>query len=119
MKWKINVSELEALLSLWLFHFRKDRGKSDSPGKEQRTRILGPNTSALKRDLRWWMIDEFNRGINYEGGRFGDLDDMAMGFCGIQDQADDELQYPDKLSAEGNRGLKDRLSTSNSKAPTQ
>jgi hypothetical protein len=80
--WTANAAEIEALLSLWLFHVReierselhirelereKMRQKSGSGDEgdwlrlgqtslqRQQIQFLGPDVPSLRRDLRWWI----------------------------------------------------------------
>lgn len=73
-KWKADTTEIEAALSLWLFHIRKMEGKSmgnetsntfkggdwlqrDVELRRQISRVLGPNTEGLRGDIGWWVGD--------------------------------------------------------------
>ncbi|KAI5807770.1 hypothetical protein BZA77DRAFT_255946 [Pyronema omphalodes] len=88
-KWRIRVSELEALLSLWMFDFQSYPTVLDSFKSNSRTRVLGPRTSGLNRDLRWWMSDDVNRGINRTGRRnVPTRPDLTIGFRGLDTYAE-------------------------------
>jgi ankyrin repeat protein len=82
-KWKIKVPELEALLSLWLFDFQTHPIILESFRSNARTRVLGPKTPGLDRDLDWWMSDDVNRGINRTGHSVPARPDLTIGFCGV------------------------------------
>ncbi|KAI5819248.1 hypothetical protein BZA77DRAFT_377736, partial [Pyronema omphalodes] len=87
-KWRIRVSELEALLSLWMFDFQSYPTVLDSFKSNSRTRVLGPRTSGLNRDLRWWMSDDVNRGINRTGRNVPTRPDLTIGFRGLDTYAE-------------------------------
>jgi len=72
--WTANAAEIEAVLSLWLFHVRDLERSShhklgkmnsgtldddwlragDPASRKQNIRFLGPDMAPLRRDLRWW-----------------------------------------------------------------
>ncbi|WYZ42190.1 hypothetical protein EsH8_V_001085 [Colletotrichum jinshuiense] len=84
-RWKAHSDEIEAALSLWLYtvhrHEHDEEGEStkapaarnsDSedddtwlrekgPAAESSLRLLGPDTEALRQDLKWWMPTEASR----------------------------------------------------------
>jgi hypothetical protein len=64
--WTTSEHDIEAILSLWMYHFQ-DRDQSNdkfkvaqpvsewtSPIRTPFRRVLGPDTNNLKRDLAWW-----------------------------------------------------------------
>jgi len=79
-EWVADATEIEAALSLWIFHIRKrqksraDEAKTtderhssdwlqeDMSLARKSTRLLGPDTEIFKRDLKWWIgdVEEFN-----------------------------------------------------------
>jgi hypothetical protein len=66
--WKTSEEDIEAILSLWIYHFKDEKqrelrdwkaGSKPSPFNPEliRTpfrRVLGPATDVLKADLSWW-----------------------------------------------------------------
>lgn len=73
-RWVVDTMQIEAVLSLWLFHIHEMRGiisrevdsteqvdkqgsESDIGAKLRIVRLLGPDTPDLRRDLGWWVSD--------------------------------------------------------------
>ena len=70
-RWVADATEIEAALSLWVFHIRSQESNAEQDrkgrdwlrkgdlGRETRFRqVLGPDTEALRRDLDWWIGPE-------------------------------------------------------------
>jgi len=101
--WTANTTEIEAALSLWIYHIRereRERKRSQRLRQDEETgegtgsdwlqedmslrtkniRLLGPDTANLRRDLRWWIGDvgEFIQPENLEG------DGQPLGFMGLE-----------------------------------
>jgi hypothetical protein len=96
-KWKADATEIEAALSLWIFHIRemeaerkgKETAKSfkgnwlqrDVKLRRQISRVLGPDTADLRRDIVWWIGD----GVVLPGShdnRVRDVRGVPGGFSG-------------------------------------
>jgi hypothetical protein len=102
-EWKADAAEIEAALSLWMFHLHDSENKDIERKNAQRknkepcdwlrlgdttmgtrgSRVLGPDTKALRRDLSWWI----SGGI---GQMIADIDDsedagqLTIGFIGFE-----------------------------------
>lgn len=57
-KWKADETQVDAVLSLWLFAFT-DGGIDELPGN-RRIQLLGLNTVSLYRDCSWWIKENVN-----------------------------------------------------------
>ena len=76
--WEIEIRDIEAALSLWLFAtLEEHQEKYRCLGAGESMHLLGPSTESLRRDLRWWsdgrptriMIAKEIRGEVIGGGR--------------------------------------------------
>lgn len=64
-RWVVNLGQIEAVLSLWMYSVKQSEGILDDVGdarlrsgkvnRKPTTRPLGRSTPLLRRDLRWWM----------------------------------------------------------------
>lgn len=64
--WSAPEKDIEALLSLWMYHFKRQHQRGGDSGDMRSVseksglirapfrRVLGPNTEVLKTDLAWW-----------------------------------------------------------------
>lgn len=105
--WTMNSSQVDAALSLWLFHIRNGAGNDSRGGPagdwlrkdkglmRKICRVMGSRAShAGERDIRWWIghfedftsphtkVDETHRQTTYPFG--------PIGFVGIATKTDDE-----------------------------
>jgi hypothetical protein len=93
-KWKTNATDIEAALSLWIFHIHYTKTKSktnkiesgddsdwlrrDVEPKREIIRLLGSDTKELRRDINWWIGD----GIVGDNTNNSDLGE-SIGFTGV------------------------------------
>lgn len=69
-KWKADLAEIEAVLSLWMFSVSKEEEsssrldkkdkkdeflRSGKASRQQSIRLLGPSTPSSRRDMKWWI----------------------------------------------------------------
>lgn len=64
-RWVVNLGQLEAVLSLWMYSVKQSEISLDELGdawlrsgkgsRKATIRLLGQSTPLLRRDLRWWM----------------------------------------------------------------
>ncbi|KAF4456663.1 ankyrin repeat protein [Fusarium austroafricanum] len=69
VNWKINPYDVEAVLSFWISAVQEHQNlnlrqeKSYSAMNARSLRLLGQDTTALRRDLQWWMPRELKKTI--------------------------------------------------------
>jgi ankyrin repeat protein len=98
-RWKSDLEEIEAYLSLWLFEL-KQTGQSDSLGYPRR-RKLGKCTAGLKDDLRRWAGPEVEAMLELPGADH-DIDhtdsERSEERCNDEGTSHDEYNNRDKNS---------------------
>jgi hypothetical protein len=88
--WTTSEEDIEAILSLWMYHFQdqshrniqvqRTRSHLEKPepiGMPFR-RVLGPNTSVLKTDLAWWAGEGVEEALDQF--KWEDYDSLSLGY---------------------------------------
>jgi len=94
--WTADATEIEAALSLWIYHIRKRerdqsvRGEKDGDWLQEdvllvrkSTRLLGKATPSLERDLKWWIGSVQKYDKTQESN---DLRHLLIGFTGLKSE---------------------------------
>ncbi|EPE33339.1 Ankyrin repeat-containing protein [Glarea lozoyensis ATCC 20868] len=89
--WTTSEEDLEAILSLWMYHLKNQNHENTRLGQTSSTeekpdpiglpfrRVLGPATSVLKTDLAWWAGDGVEEALDQF--EWKDVDSLSLGYC--------------------------------------
>jgi ankyrin repeat protein len=124
--WKADATEIEAALSLWLYHVQETERLKAGEGNVQETtdwlrdgdtavhrkstRFLGPKDGILEMDLGWWLRNNSSRSANYSrpSGSMSGLkycestevsERMVVGFIGLPEAPGKSNTAPTPISS--------------------